>query len=163
MWIAYGWQPRAHRSLCSSWQLWNRWNNPSTGWTSTRQLWWWRSLLVLLIGLSSRSPWPWYTGQTAIPVMWSKSQKFESGASSYRKTLNQGRYRPLSWVKNTLKYLVSGSVSVLCAISVDKGSVKVCWDVYCKLCGVCHPPEIIFTTSFSSPSHPLTTFNMNLQ
>lgn len=35
-----GWQTTARGSLCSWWQLWNQWNNLSTGWTSTRQPWW---------------------------------------------------------------------------------------------------------------------------
>lgn len=66
-------QTRAQGSHNSCWQQWSPWNRISTGWTSTRPPWWWRSLPCLLLRWSSSPPWPWCR-------RWRSSPKPSSGS-----------------------------------------------------------------------------------
>lgn len=52
-------QTRAQGSRSSYWQQWSLWNKISTGWTSTRPPWWWRSPPFHRWRWSSSPPWPW--------------------------------------------------------------------------------------------------------
>lgn len=52
-------QTRAQGSRSSCWPQWSLWNKISTGWTSTRPPWWWRSPPFHLLRWSSSPPWPW--------------------------------------------------------------------------------------------------------